>query len=74
MSVSLDSPLLTNIETAKLLGVKPETLAVWRSEQRYDIPYIKVGRCVRYRLSDLEIWINSRLMQSTTPSIQGQVR
>lgn len=74
MSVSLDSPLLTNIETAKLLGVKPETLAVWRSEQRYDIPYIKVGRCVRYRLSDLEIWINSRLMQSTTPSNQGQVR
>ena len=74
MSVCLDSPLLSNNEAARLLGIKPETLAVWRSEQRYEIPYIKVGRCVRYRLSDLENWISSRLMQSTTPSIQGQVR
>ena len=74
MSICLDSPLLSNNEAARLLGIKPETLAVWRSEQRYEIPYIKVGRCVRYRLSDLEDWLNTRVKQSAIPSRPGQIR
>lgn len=39
---------------AKYLGVVENTLSVWRSTGRYDLPYIKVGRLVKYRLSDLQ--------------------
>jgi len=38
---------------AEILQVKPHTLTNWRCTKRYHIPYIKVGRCVRYRISDL---------------------
>jgi hypothetical protein len=33
---------------------------VWRSTGRYSIPFIKVGRKVRYRRSDLEGWLVTR--------------
>lgn len=40
-------------DAAHILGVKTSTLAVWRSTGRYDLPYMKVGRLIRYRVSDL---------------------
>lgn len=49
--------LLTTEEAAKYIRVEKETLAVWRSTKRYKIPYTKVGRLVRYRISDLEEFI-----------------
>jgi len=52
--------LLTTKEAAEFLGVKPNTLEVWRSTQRYDIPHIKVGASVRYRPLDLVDWIDSQ--------------
>ena len=59
---TLDSPnrLLDSNETSSILDVTTGTLAVWRSEKRYDLPYIKVGRLVRYRLSDVLAWLESR--------------
>lgn len=44
-------------EAAKYLGVVENTLSVWRSTGRYNLPYIKVGRLVRYRLSDLQAFL-----------------
>lgn len=32
--------------------------------------FVKLGRSVRYRKSDLVAWINSREMKSTTPTTQ----
>jgi hypothetical protein len=49
-----DENLLDPEQAAKYLGVKPETLAVWRCTKRYDLPYIKVGRCIRYRPADVK--------------------
>lgn len=60
MSIHLKSPLLSNTEAANLLKISPATLTVWRAERRYNIPFIKVGRCVRYRLSDVEDWLEAR--------------
>lgn|ERR1035437_7651654 len=45
--------LLTRPEAAQLLGVKPQTLAKWATTQQNGLPYIKVGKSVRYRRSDL---------------------
>ena len=47
-------------EAAKILGVTPGTLQVWRSTGRYGIPFVKVGRLVKYRISGLDNWIESR--------------
>ena len=55
-----DDPLLDTPAAAKEIGTEPSTLEVWRSTKRYDIPYIKVGRLVRYRRSALLSWLESR--------------
>jgi len=52
--------LLNEAAAARHLGVSDGTLAVWRSTGRYSLPFIKVGRKVRYRLSDLEAWLAER--------------
>lgn len=59
-----DDRLLTQEEAAEILSVAPQTLSVWRSSKRYDLPYAKVGRNVRYRLSDVLAFIESRMVTS----------
>jgi excisionase family DNA binding protein len=54
------SLMLTPKEAAEFLGVREQTLAVWRATKRYPIRYLKVGRSVRYRRADLEAWLESR--------------
>jgi excisionase family DNA binding protein len=51
--------LLGTGDAAAYLDVKPGTLEVWRCTKRYAIPYLKVGRCVRYRRSDLDAFLES---------------
>ena len=55
------SKLLTPAEVAELLGVSVQTLAVWRSVERYALPYVKVGARVRYRPADIERFIEQSL-------------
>ena len=45
---------------AAVLDVTPGTLSVWRSTGRYALPFLKVGRNVRYRHSDLLAWLEKR--------------
>lgn len=53
-------PLFSSNESEAYLGLSPGTLSVWRCNKRYDIPYIKIGRLVRYRKSALDAWLNKR--------------
>ena len=56
-----DVPTAINEGNAAIvLGVKPTTLANWRCTGRYNLPFIKTGRLVRYRVVDLAAWIASR--------------
>ncbi|CAK0743211.1 hypothetical protein CCP4SC76_1300001 [Gammaproteobacteria bacterium] len=55
-----DDPLLTDFEAAAYLDVAKHTLAVWRSTGRYRLPFVKVGRLVRYRRSDLDAFLARR--------------
>ena len=52
--------LLDDVQAAAFINVSPKTLPVWRSTGRYAIPYIKIGRKVRYRVEDLRAWLDSR--------------
>lgn len=55
-----EDSLLQSTQAADYLGVSPGTLEVWRSTKRYPIPFIKVGRLVKYRKSALDTFLESR--------------
>ncbi|WP_236450480.1 helix-turn-helix domain-containing protein [Stutzerimonas stutzeri] len=52
-------------QAAAALGIKASTLSVWRSTGRYNLPFMKVGRLVRYRLSDLAEFLARRTSEHT---------
>ena len=43
-------PFVDEVATARILGVRPNTLQNWRCTGRYNLPYTKVGKLVRYPL------------------------
>jgi helix-turn-helix protein len=49
--------LLDEKQAADFLKVASNTLSVWRSTKRYPLPYVRVGRCIRYKRSDLEKFV-----------------
>ena len=42
-------------------GVKINTLAVWRMTNRYGLPFVKLGKVIRCRKSDLDEWIDENV-------------
>ncbi|NLX98443.1 MAG: helix-turn-helix domain-containing protein [Rhodopirellula sp.] len=63
-----DSPddLMTREQAAGYMQMAPQTLAVWASTGRYGLPYIRVGRSVRYRRRDLDEFMARRTITSTS--------
>ena len=57
--------LLDPKAAAEILGVTPETLAVWRSTRRYALRYTRIGRKIFYRPQDLEAFIEIRSATGT---------
>ena len=57
----VEKPLNTK-EAAVFLGVKPQTLINWRFERKGP-DYIKMGRRVVYRLSDLKKYQEKRCIR-----------
>lgn len=57
---------LTAEQAAEYIGVQPQTLAAWRSTGRYDLPFVRAGRAIRYRKSDLDAWMARRTATSVT--------
>lgn len=55
-------PLTDTAGAAEYLQVVPQTVANWRSNKRVEIPYIKIGSAVRYRLSDLRSFVERNLV------------
>jgi hypothetical protein len=49
--------LLTVKETALLLNIQPQTLAVWRHRRRFILPWVKVGNSIKYKLDDIQKFI-----------------
>ena len=54
-----DSPLLDEKRLCAELAISSVTATKWRAQAKGP-PFIKVGRLVRYRRSDLEAWLASR--------------
>jgi transcriptional regulator with XRE-family HTH domain len=56
--------LLTRREAAEYLGVAHQTLAIWKCQNRYDIPVVKVGRLCKYRRVDLDRFLARNTIES----------
>lgn len=56
------STLKSRKDAAIYLGIKTHTLAVWACTNRYDLPLVKIGRCVKYRQSDLDSFIERNIV------------
>jgi len=68
-TLSPESELLTTVQAAAYLQVSPGTLEVWRATRRHALPFLKCGRLVRYRRSDLDAWLESRLVRPEPPTV-----
>jgi excisionase family DNA binding protein len=58
-------PLLDSVEAAELLKIDPMTLQ--RMARLEQIPGFKVGKLWRFRKSDLDEWLKSRLSSFRHP-------
>ena len=49
------SLLLTSEQAARALAISPRTL--WGLKASGSINYVRCGRCIRYDIDDLRVWI-----------------
>lgn len=57
---------------AQELGVTQQTLKNWRKDPRINLPFIKVGRAVRYRREDVERFLAERTVAPKAKAGEGQ--
>ncbi len=60
-----ENQLLTSGQVSKMLNVHMETLRIWRLIQKDKLPYIRIGRLIRYKKSDVETLIKNGLVASS---------
>lgn len=65
------SPLLTQRQTALLLRLSERTLERHRVAGTGPL-FVRAGRAVRYREDDLQSWIASRVVSSTSQTVSGE--
>lgn len=54
-------PLLTELSAAALLHLSVRTLQSWRGRGTGP-SFVRMGRAIRYRRSDLEQWVSSNIV------------
>ena len=56
------SNLMNEKEVASFLGLRPQTLAIWRMRKE-KIPFVRMGRRIAYRREDVERWLEAQRVQ-----------
>jgi excisionase family DNA binding protein len=59
--ITKEKQLLDTAEASQLLGISRNTLYEWIVQRK--IPYIKVGRLVKFRKEDLQKWLEKRIQE-----------
>lgn len=62
--------LLDQAAAARILGVQPSTLERWRFEGKA-LRWVKIGRLCRYRLSDIQAYLDGSTRTSTHAPTQN---
>ncbi len=58
--LNYEEKLLSRKEAADFLGLKENTLAVWACNKTYYIPMFKIGKYIKYKLTDLVKFIENQ--------------
>ncbi len=61
----MNCSFMTTKEAAAFMGLRSNTLEIWRVRGTGP-KFVKLGRAVRYRLPDIESYIESQLRSSTS--------
>lgn len=57
-NISFDVDILTDTNGASgLLNIPAKTLIKWRSTGQNNIPFVRIGRKIKYRTTDLKAYI-----------------
>ena len=65
------NPLLTPKQVAKLLSCTPSTIYSWVAGGT--IPYYKIGRLIRFKLEDIEGWLEELRKDTSLPVIKPKI-
>ena len=57
--IKMRDRLLTEKEASEMLSILPETLRSWRHHESRDLKWVKIGGAVRYKESEIQIFINN---------------
>ncbi|MCB9480026.1 MAG: helix-turn-helix domain-containing protein [Planctomycetaceae bacterium] len=58
--------VLSETQAAQRLALTPRALQAWRYQGRGP-KFVRISaRCVRYRVEDLDAWLEARIVQSTS--------
>lgn len=60
--------LMTATQVARILGVSTETLRKWRA-RRMCLPYVRVGRHIRYKAADVAAFVERGTVMPAYPSM-----
>lgn len=63
--------LVDEHEAASVLGLKRQTMAVWRSRGRGPM-FVRIGRLVKYRMSELSRYVDSNTFANTAEADAAQ--
>jgi len=66
MPIAVLPELLTSEEVAGITGLSNDTLAQWRSQKR-GIPYLKIGRAVRYDPAEVQSYLEGCRVSVSDP-------
>jgi len=66
MPIAALQDLLTSDRVAEITGLSSETLAQWRSQRR-GIPYLKIGRAVRYDPAEVRTYLEGCRVSVSDP-------
>jgi len=58
------SSFLNEREVASILGIQYKTLTTWRHTRAVELPYLKLGRAVRYQVGDIRQFISENMRTS----------
>ena len=58
--------LLTSEQVSEITGLSVETLAQWRSQRR-GLPYLKIGRAVRYDPAEVRTYLEGCRVSVSDP-------
>lgn len=61
----MQTEFFTTEQVSNMLGVQPNTLEIWR-HRGIGPPFVKMGRLVRYKSSDLDRWITEQTRNNTS--------